>query len=91
MNFCKFVKNDILQHLDDFSNSNKLYEYNNKYYFVLEDIHMNAHLLKSFTSGITEFAHFVNESNLFESKLLEYGNIIFENKAITECFKHFVK
>lgn len=91
LEYCKFLKNDILQYLADFVSSNKLYEYNNKYYFVLEDIHMNAHLLKSFTSGITEFAHFINNSDLFESKLLEYGNIIFESNAIRECFKHFVK
>lgn len=91
LEYCKFLKNDILQHLDDFASFSKLYEYNNNYYLVLEDIHMNTHLLKSFTSGITEFAHFVNDSDLFESKLLEYGNIIFENNAIKECFKHFVK
>lgn len=91
LEYCKFLKNDILKYLNDFVSYNKLYEYNNKYYLVLEDIHMNTHLLKSFTSGITEFAHFVNDSDLFESKLLEYGNIIFENNAIKECFKHFVK
>lgn len=91
LEYCKFLKNDILQYLSDFVNSNKLYEYNNKYYLVLEDIHMNTHLLKSFTSGITEFACFINNSDLFESKLLEYGKIIFENNAIRQCFKHFIK
>ncbi len=91
LGYCEFIKNDILQHLDDFVCSDRLYEYNDKYYFVLEDIHMNTHLLKSFASGITEFAHFVNDSSLFESKLLEYGNIIFKDNAINECFKHFVK
>lgn len=91
LEYCKFLKNDILKYLNDFVSYNKLYEYNNKYYLVLEDIHMNTHLLKSFTSGITEFAHFVNDSDLFESKLLEYGNIIFKSNAIKECFNHFVK
>ena len=32
-------------------------------------------LLKSFCSSITEFAHFVDDAELFESKLLEYKSI----------------
>lgn len=91
LSYCEFLKNDILIHLEDFSSASKLYEYNNKYYLVLEDIKMNANLLKSFASSITEFAHFVNDSDLFESKLLEYGNIIFKDNAISMCLKHFIK
>lgn len=91
LEYCKFLKNDILQYLNELVTSNKLYKYNDKYYLVLENIHMNTHLLKSFTSGITEFAHFINNSDLFENKLLEYGNAIIESNAISECFKYFVK
>ncbi|MBO5479097.1 MAG: adaptor protein MecA [Clostridia bacterium] len=91
LGYCKFLKNDILINIDDFSSHSRLYEYNNKYYFVLEDIKMNTSLLKTFASSITEFAHFVDNSDLFESKLLEYGNIIFKDDAISMCLKHFVK
>ena len=89
--YCEFLQNDILKLLDDFSSHTRLYEYGNKYYFVLENLNMNEHLLKSFASSITEVAHFVEESDLFESKLLEYGTIIFKDHAVSTCFKHFIK
>lgn len=91
LGYCEFLKSDILKNIEDFSSHARLYEYRNQYYFVLEDLQMNVNLLKSFASSITEFAHFVDDSNLFESKLLEYGNVIFEDHAVTKCFKHFVK
>lgn len=90
LDYCKFLKNDVLKDIENFTSHIRLYEYNNKYYLVLEDIKMNVNLLKAFASSITEFAHFVNESDLFESKLLEYGNIIFKDNAISMSFKHFV-
>lgn len=91
LEYCKFLKNDVLRNLDNFTLHTKLYEYSNQYYFVLEDIKMNTNLLKSFASSITEFAHFINEPDLFESKLLEYGTIIFEDHAITNCLEHFIR
>lgn len=87
--YCSFLKNnktDISKHL---ANKLFLYEYQEKYYLVLEDITMEENMLKSFTSSITEFARFMNHSDLFESKLLEYGHIIFPNNAIENCLKHF--
>lgn len=88
--YCEFLKNDILIHIEDFSRRVRLYQYNDNYYLVLEDTKMNVNLLKSFASSITEFAHFVNDSDLFESKLLEYGTIVFEDHAITRLFKTFL-
>lgn len=89
LEYCEFLNNDILRNIEDFSSNIRLYQYNDKYYLVLEEVLMNVNLLKSFASSITEFAHFVNNSDLFESKLLEYGTIIFEDHAITRCLKHF--
>ncbi len=89
--YCEFLKNDILKYIEDFTSHTRLYEYGDNYYFVLEDIKMNDHLLKSFASSITEFARFIEDSDLFESKLLEYGTIIFKDHAIRECLKHFIK
>lgn len=91
LDYCNFLKNDILKNIENFTSHIKLYEYNSKYYLTLEDIKINSNLLKNFASSITEFAHFINDSDLFESKLLEYGNIIFKDNAITMSFKHFVK
>lgn len=88
--YCKFIRTNKFETIEDLANRICLYEYNSKYYLVLENLTMNINYLKSFASSITEFAHFVNTSHLFESKLLEYGNIIFKNHAISTCLKHFV-
>ncbi len=91
LGYCEFLKQDMLKNIENFSSHVRLYEYHDKYYFVLEEIQMNVNLLKSFTSSITEFAHFIDNSDLFESKLLEYGTVIFKDNAVTQCLKHFVK
>lgn len=87
--FCKFLDNSILKYLDEFVKTISLYSYHEKYYLVLTDLTMNNHLLKSFCSSITEFAHFINDSQLFESKLNEYGTLMMKEHAITTCIKHF--
>ncbi len=87
--YCEFLKNDILVHIENLLDQAKLYEYQERYYLVLENLHMNTNLLKSFAASITEFAHFINHSDLFESKLLEYGKVIFKDKAISSGLKYF--
>lgn len=87
--FCNFLNNNILKNINNFVSSISLYEYNKKYYLVLTDLHMNANLLKSFCSSITEFANFVDHANLFETKLLEYGTLIMKDNAIDICLSHF--
>lgn len=87
--FCDFLKLHILKHMNEFTNSISLYEYNEKYYLVFTKINVNTHLLKSFCSSISEFAHFVENADLFESKLLEYGKLIMKDTAIDTCIKHF--
>lgn len=89
--FCKFLNNNALKYFDSFSNSSSLYEYNSSYYLVFKHINVNSNLLRAFCSSITEFAHFVNNSDLFESKLLEYGNLIISDNAVDTCIEHFVK
>lgn len=87
--YCEFLKNDILVHIENLLDQAKLYEYQEHYYLVLENLRMNTNLLKSFAASITEFAHFINHSDLFESKLLEYGKVIFKDKAISSGLKYF--
>jgi adapter protein MecA 1/2 len=91
VNYCEFVDRNILRNIENFATSTSLYEYNNKYYLTIDSIEMSVILLKSFTACITEFAHFIENSDLFESKLLEYGKLIFKDEAITNCLTHFVK
>lgn len=88
--FCAFLDNSVLKFLNDFSTSVSLYAYNNKYYLVFSKINVNSNLLKMFCSSITEFAHFVDNSDLFEHKLREYGNLLMQDNAIDTCLKHFV-
>lgn len=87
--FCDFLKSHVLRYMNKFTNSISLYEYNEKYYLVFTNINMNSNLLKSFCSSISEFAHFIEHADLFESKLLEYGKLIIKDSAIDTCIKHF--
>lgn len=87
--FCNFLNNNVLKNINDFVSSISLYEYNKKYYLVFTDLHMNANLLKSFCSSITEFASFIEHADLFETKLLEYGNLIMKDNAIDIALSHF--
>lgn len=88
--FCAFLDNSILRFLNDFSKSISLYLYHEKYYLVFSKINVNSNLLKMFCSSITEFAHFVEHSELFEHKLCEYGTLLMQDNAIDTCLKHFV-
>ncbi len=67
-----------------------LYSYNNSYYLVLNNILADLPSLKSFCSLIAEFSIYVNNSDLFEKKLSEYGKIIIKNNAIETCCKYFM-
>lgn len=87
--FCSSLNNDILNNLPNFVENNSLYLYEDKYYLVFTKFNNNFVNIKSFTSAITEFAHFVNTSTLFEHKLLEYGDVIISNNAIKTCIKYF--
>lgn len=88
-NFCSFLNSNILKYMNDFADSISLYEYQDKYYLVFSNIHINNNLLKTFCSGITEFARFIDSNELFESKLNEYGTIVMKDNAIDTCIKHF--
>ncbi len=87
--FCNFLSNHILQYINEFTDSISLYEYNKKYYLVLTNLKVNNNILKSFCACIAEFATFVNNPSLFESKLREYGQLIVGDCAIDVFIKHF--
>lgn len=87
--FCNFANNNMLKNMNDFAQKISLFLYNERYYLVFTNINVNIDLLKTFCSSITEFAHFINNSELYESKLLEYGKVVIENNAIDTCIKYF--
>lgn len=67
-----------------------LYSYNGFYYLVLNNILADLSLLKSFCSLTAEFSTYINNSDLFEKKLSEYGKIVIKNNAIETCCKYFM-
>lgn len=72
-----------------FAKSIVLYEYKNSYYLAFYTINVVYPNLKRFLSSITEFASYVNNSELFTPKLMEAGKVIMKNNAIVTCMKHF--
>ncbi len=68
-----------------------LYEYKNAFFLVLSGINPTYPNLKRLISSLTEFASFVDRSNVFSSKLLESGKLIMKNNAIRTGIKHFAR
>lgn len=88
--FCAFIRNTLNERqIYDFAKASDLYEYNSNYYLVLSGVNIHSPNLQYICSSITEFAHFVNVSELFERKIKEYGKLVIEKDAIFTCMEHF--
>lgn len=68
-----------------------LYEYKNVYYLSIKGVNLNYPNLKKLFSCITEFACFVNHSEIFASKLSESAKLIMKHNAIRIGIKNFIK
>ena len=66
-----------------------LYLYKSKYYLCLYINEETINAFKSLHYSIIEFATSINNADLFERKLKEYGKEIFKSNAINNCIKHF--
>ena len=88
--FCNSLEKKVIKNISKLAESIELYEYNDVYYLVLTNIDMNFKYLRQFCSGITEFGNFVHNSDLFECRILEYGDLIFPDNAISNLVEHFV-
>lgn len=91
IDFCNYIKNskfDLKQ--NRISIKSYLYCYNNTYFLLLKDINNSYEIKKYFNSLISEFANYTFYSDVFENKLLEYGNIIIKNNAIEKGIKYLV-
>lgn len=67
----------------------KLYSYDNAFYLIFKNVNFEHENIKKLSSYITEFASFVNNSNVFISKIIESGKLVMKNNALTTALKHF--
>ena len=78
--------------LNSFNNIAKsivLYSYNNSYYLCFSNTNTDNSDIKRLYTIITEFGTYVDNSELFSSKLAESGTIVMKNNAIKNCLKYF--
>ncbi len=88
--FCTFLqKSRFKNQLSTFAFASDLYEYNSNYYLIFTEIDLNSEVIKFICPTITEFAHFVDNSELFEKKITEYGKPIIKETALTTAIAHF--
>lgn len=87
--FCNYLslhfKNETFIRLKKSS----LHLYNSKYYLCVHINRTNLPIVKSIIYEISEFGNSIDNPELFERKLLEYGKIIFKANAISNCVKAF--
>ena len=88
--FCAFVETTpFKEEISNLANSSDLYEYNSNYYLILTNLNLQSEIVRFICPAITEFAHFVDNSELFEKKITEYGKSIIKENAIETCIRHF--
>ncbi len=90
--FCTFLsKSTYKDSIIELAKDTSLYEYNSSCYLILSNIHSQIDLIKFLAISITEFAYFVENPEIFERKLTEYGKPIIKNNAIVITSKYFLK
>ena len=90
--FFKFaleIQNSEIKNIISLSKSTVLYTYKKYYYLVFSNINTEYKYYGKLFSLLTEFATYVNNADLFASKLSECGTIYFKNNAIKISQKYF--
>ena len=88
--FCLFASNvKNIKNINSIAKSTILYTYNSCYYLQLTKLNVEHPYIKKICTTITEFGTYVNNSDLFSSKLNERGKIVLKNNAIKLCLKYF--
>ncbi len=88
--FVLLLKNLNISGLNAFTKDFALYTYKNNYYLVMDNIDKNFDDIKTFLCALTEFGKSINNSNLFKSRLNEYGTLLVKNnfyKALSKNLK----
>ena len=89
--FCTFIeRSPYKSELPKFAKASDLYEYNSNYYLIFTKLDQNSEVMRFICHSITEFAHYIDHSELFEKKITEYGKLIMKNNAIEEAIHYFV-
>lgn len=87
-NFSNFLNNHNIQ-INNIAKNISLYEYFNNFYLAFSDINLNYPDIKKVFSGITEFATYTSNAELFRRKLVENGKIVMRNNAIKTAIQYF--
>lgn len=89
LELCMSLINNDKKNTYVFFKKSALYLYKSKYYLCLYINDKNINSFKPIHYSIIEFGTHINNSDLFERKLKEYGKVIFNANAINNCIKHF--
>ena len=89
ISFCKYIYPLQNKHKLYVSKNTSLIEFQDNYYMVFRSIKNNPQKLKLFGTTISEFGTYIQNSDLFERKLLEYGKKIIGSNAINTINKSF--
>lgn len=87
--FCDFIDSDKNIVLRGLFKTSILYNYNNTYYLIIENINISHKSANSFHSSLLEFSNFLPYSKNFNFKLREHGKVIMKNNAINTAIKYF--
>lgn len=79
-NFNNFLSVSLPKFLDYFSESNWLYQYNDCFFLILENL--DNQYTSIISSVISEFGNLVESSDLIINKIKEYGKLVTENAII---------
>lgn len=88
--FIEYLSKNNLENAYLISKKVTLYTYKDSYYLILENISEQYKNTRGFSSAITEFATYLNNSALFISKLYEFGKLVMKHNAIKISLKHFI-
>ena len=86
--FCNSI-NKIQSKLKKLYKYSVLYLYNDTYYLTLSNLNSSHEYFKDFYAYITEFGTRCYVSNIYESKLKEYGQIVIKKNALNIGVKYF--
>lgn len=73
-NFANFLTISLPNLVESLSNSNSLYQYQNCFFLVLQDIDTSHS--ETLSSAISEFAVYVESSEVILNKIKEYGKLV---------------
>lgn len=88
--FCSFAHfASKLQSFYSIAKSMTLYAYKGSYYLCITNINTEHDNITQLYTLITEFGTYIDNSELFFSKINECGKVVIKNNAIRTCVKFF--